>query len=126
MRRLLAIPTLLACLLLAAPAFAAEQVTYTCKCAPSGGTPCEVNKNITSDDQGRANTLCVEACAVLGRTMCANDKAVGNNAVVGCPGGKTVCLTNPLNTSNVSQIIGSIIKAAVGIVGALALLVFVY
>ena len=128
MRRLLAIPALLAVLLLAAPVSAADPVTYACHCGPPTGTgiPCEFNQNITSDDQGRANTMCVEACATVGKVLCKNEKAVGNAATPGCPDGRTVCLKNPLNTSNVPQIIGSIIKAAVGVVGAFALLTFVY
>ncbi|HTK60002.1 MAG TPA: pilin [Candidatus Baltobacteraceae bacterium] len=40
--------------------------------------------------------------------------------------GRTVVLTNPLGTANVPTLIGNILKAAIGIVGALALLIFVY
>ena len=39
---------------------------------------------------------------------------------------RTVTLKNPLNTASIPQLASNIIKAAVGIVGALALLIFVY
>ncbi len=39
---------------------------------------------------------------------------------------RTVQLVNPLGTASVPQLIANIIKAAVGVVGAFALLVFVY
>lgn len=41
-------------------------------------------------------------------------------------GDRTVRLTNPLNTASVPQLVSNIIKAFVGIVGAVALLIFVY
>lgn len=42
-----------------------------------------------------------------------------------CPAG-TVCLINPLSAKTVPELIANILKAAIGVVGALALLVFVY
>lgn len=42
-----------------------------------------------------------------------------------CPEGST-CLENPIGTTNVNQIFGNGIKVATGIMGSLALLVFVY
>lgn len=40
--------------------------------------------------------------------------------------GRTVCLKNPLSSASIPELVGNIIKAGMGIVGALALLVFVY
>lgn len=42
-----------------------------------------------------------------------------------CPAG-TICLINPLSAKTVPELISNILKAVIGIVGALALLVFVY
>lgn len=39
---------------------------------------------------------------------------------------RTVVLKNPLNTSSIPELVANILKAAVGIVGAVALLIFVY
>ncbi len=39
---------------------------------------------------------------------------------------KTVRLVNPLNVSTVPQLVANLLKAAMGIIGALALLVFIY
>lgn len=39
---------------------------------------------------------------------------------------RTVVLKNPLNTSNASELVANILKTAVGVVGSLALLTFVY
>lgn len=44
-----------------------------------------------------------------------------------CPAGSTNCLTNPLGSINTpQQLIGKIINAVLGVVGSLALLMFVY
>ena len=42
------------------------------------------------------------------------------------PPSRTVVLVNPLKTASVPELVGNIIKAGVGVVGAFALLVFVY
>ncbi|MHB8904076.1 MAG: hypothetical protein ACYC40_03165 [Patescibacteria group bacterium] len=45
----------------------------------------------------------------------------------GCPAGSADCLTNPLGTISTPQaLIGRIINTVLGIVGSLALLMFVY
>ncbi len=45
----------------------------------------------------------------------------------GCPAGSSDCLINPLGTISTPQaLIGKIINAVLGIVGSLALLMFVY
>jgi hypothetical protein len=45
----------------------------------------------------------------------------------GCPAGSTTCLNNPLGSINSPQaLIGKIITSVLGIVGSLALLMFVY
>ncbi len=44
-----------------------------------------------------------------------------------CPAGSTNCLTNPLGSINTPQaLIGKVINAVLGVVGSLALLIFVY
>ncbi len=48
--------------------------------------------------------------------------AVGSSA---CPAGK-VCLINPISARTVPELIANVVKTAVGIVGAVALLVFIY
>lgn len=42
-----------------------------------------------------------------------------------CPKG-TVCLVNPLKTASIPELVKNVISTAVGVVGALALLIFVY
>ena len=42
-----------------------------------------------------------------------------------CPKG-TVCLVNPLKTSSIPELVRNVVGTAIGILGALALLVFVY
>ena len=42
-----------------------------------------------------------------------------------CPKG-TVCLVNPLKTADVPSLVRNVVSTAVGVVGALALLIFVY
>ncbi len=42
-----------------------------------------------------------------------------------CPNGQT-CLKNPLGVENVQDLIGQVINAILGVVGSLALLMFVY
>lgn len=45
----------------------------------------------------------------------------------GCPAGSTNCLTNPLGSISTPQaLIGKVITAVLGVVGSLALLIFVY
>lgn len=44
----------------------------------------------------------------------------------GCPAGSTNCLSNPLSVSTPQALIGKIITSILGIVGSLALLMFVY
>lgn len=50
----------------------------------------------------------------------------GNQGVVGDTPDTTVSLTNPLNTASPQILIGNIIKAVLGIVGSLALVMFIY
>lgn len=46
---------------------------------------------------------------------------------ISCPAGSTNCLTNPLGNINTPQaLIGKVINAVLGVVGSLALLIFVY
>lgn len=42
-----------------------------------------------------------------------------------CPPG-SVCLTNPINVSTVPELVANILQAVLGVVGAFALLVFIY
>ncbi len=52
---------------------------------------------------------------------------VATSTIATTPDGtKIIELTNPLNFKTVPEIISSILRAAIGIVGALALLVFIY
>jgi len=45
----------------------------------------------------------------------------------GCPGGGTICLSNPLGNINSPQaLIGRAINSILGVVGSIALLMFVY
>jgi len=49
------------------------------------------------------------------------------DATAGCPTGSTNCLSNPLGNINSPQaLIGKIINSILGVVGSLALLIFVY
>jgi hypothetical protein len=52
--------------------------------------------------------------------------ALAQTAAPQATGDRAVKLTNPLNTASVPQLVSNIIKAFVGIVGAVALLIFVY
>lgn len=46
---------------------------------------------------------------------------------IACPAGSTNCLTNPLGSIKTPQaLIGKVITAVLGVVGSLALLIFVY
>lgn len=47
---------------------------------------------------------------------------------IACPAGSTTCLTNPLGAAMDSpqKLIGKVITAVLGVVGSLALLIFVY
>ena len=50
-------------------------------------------------------------------------------ATTSCPPGTpagTVCLVNPIGTTSVPEIAGRIINAALGLIGSITLLVFVY
>jgi hypothetical protein len=50
---------------------------------------------------------------------------VASNCPPGTPPGAT-CLTNPLNVTSVPALLGNIMSTAIGIIGALALLIFIY
>ncbi len=44
----------------------------------------------------------------------------------GCPPGSNNCLSNPLGADSVNELVGRVINSVMGIVGSLALLMFVY
>lgn len=87
-------------------------------------TPPQIN-----DPQDPKLKACRQGCPQTGATFCSlswvNKTPAGTGGAPTTPS-RTVTLVNPLNTSSIPQIIGSIIKAAVGVVGAFALLTFVY
>ncbi len=65
--------------------------------------------------------LCVAILSLSFFTMFAHAQ------VEGCPAGSTTCLTNPLgDVKTPQQLIGKVINAVLGLVGSLALLMFVF
>ncbi len=73
-----------------------------------------------------AAVLCVSAL-LLPLAAAADTPSAPPASSGSCPTGYT-CLTNPLGpgSTNVPVIVGNVIKAGMGIIGAIALLVFVY
>ena len=120
MRRFLATAVIALSMLAIAPP-AAQAATFECSCiTPPNGT-CAVAQSFNVETQAEASQLCTVACTSKGggTIMCkVENKSVG--------GDRTVRLVNPLGSSSIPQLVSNIIKAAVGIVGSLALLVFVY
>src|SRR3989344_9111862 len=108
---------------LADPAFGAEK--YHCQCAyscesfdkPDSGAPVQCPGGCTGPIDGDCASVVEKATSTPPAT-----KSGGS-----CPTGYT-CLTNPLsgNPTEVPQVLGKIIQAALGIIGSLALLMFVY
>ncbi len=97
---------------------------YHCDCAdgckdfdkPDDGAPVQCQQGCTGPVDGDCS---VETTA----TPTPATPASGGS----CPTGHT-CLTNPLsgNPTQVPEILGRVIKAAMGVIGSLALLMFVY
>ena len=119
-------------LFFAAPAARAE---FTCTCESTEAIGCARNSdlpqrtplaNATSLDN--ATDLCRTLCQVMVPGMCLKSywaTAPSSPDSTTCLEG-SVCLTNPLNARTVPELIANILKAVIGIVGALALLVFIY
>jgi len=100
----------------------AQAASFECSCATSVEPgSCNVTKTIDAADLATAQTQCVTECSGRSQFMCSIKEAGSGQG-----GDRTVRLVNPLNTSNVPQLVSNIIKAAVGTVGAFALLIFVY
>lgn len=91
------------------------------------GTVSAANVNCTCSDGTKTVQpdcgACATNCSVSGTTVTACD-ATGSS----CPSG-VVCLTNPLGASGIStpqQLIGKVINSVLGVVGSLALIMFIY
>lgn len=64
--------------------------------------------------------------AVLAEAEAGSGSTDNKSTQVDTCGDRTVCLKNPLNTANAPELVANILKTAVGVVGAVALLTFVY
>ncbi len=116
----------------AAPAARAE---FTCTCTSTEATGCARNAdlpqrtplaNATSLDN--ATDLCRTMCQAMVPGACLQSYAAtapSSPDSSACLAGN-ICLTNPLNAKTIPELISNLLKAAIGIVGALALLVFIY
>lgn len=82
---------------------------------------------------------CVSACANLSDTGCKQDEdcmiATGGTCTPGvggtntCPtdsSGQSVNLANPISAKSIPELIGNVINVALGVVGSLALIMFIY
>jgi hypothetical protein len=116
----------------AAPAARAE---FTCTCESTEETGCTRNSDLPQRTPLTSATS-LDNATVLCRTMCQaalpgtclkrySATAPSSPNSTTCLEG-SVCLTNPLSAKTVPELIANILKAAIGVVGALALLVFVY
>lgn len=104
---------------------AADKI-FNCYCAKSlGDTSCDFAQTISGADASKATPGCVKICEARGNEMC-NLKEQSTDKQTGPCAGRTVCLTNPLGTASVPELIANILKTVVGTVGAFALLIFVY
>ncbi len=128
------LPVVLAAILLfAAPAARAE---FACVCRSMETPGCPKNADLpkeiavpTATSQGEAMQKCPAICEAKvpgacngGYIVTGSSNSPGNTS---CPPGR-VCLSNPINVKTVPELIANILKGAMGIVGALALLVFIY
>ena len=66
-----------------------------------------------------------QACITAINQKNASANSNTNASSPGCPQG-SVCLSNPIGTTSITEIFGNAIKVVTGILGSLALLVFVY
>lgn len=131
MRRFL--PHILFLLLATALPAGAQGVEYQCNCEDDNQSPTQIPLMqlppvFCATSQAECKTYCTELATGGSPT-----KPECDSAVVETPGGtsdpetgRTVTLKNPLNTASIPELVGNIIKAAVGVVGAFALLIFVY
>lgn len=131
----------------ATPAFADD---YTCTCTSKGGAGCPSQSALlptkfTAKDDAEAQPKCSADCSSKLSAACLDSfsfaaASKSNLLITGknCPDGK-VCLQNPLDrcpdntdpaaachTLTVPGLVANILKTAIGIVGALALLMFIY
>ncbi len=90
-------------------------------------------KNLRTDnpvlDGGFAEFTCpdgISKCCIQDPTWAPNKPAAATASAVKAPAPTSYALSNPLGTTSIPVVIGRIIKMFLGIVGALALLVFVY
>ena len=82
------------------------------------GTDCVSNRCLNQPD----NIVCCKPKAVAGSSGSSDSAADGE----GCSG-NTCTLSNPLgDTTNIPTLLGKIINAALGIIGSLALVMFIY
>ncbi|MEK7545845.1 MAG: pilin [Patescibacteria group bacterium] len=126
---------------------ALASLTYYCYCGPASGE-CGADKTTAegqfqedsevtpgSLSETRLNDACARKCESFSKFFCSaslTPPTTANSTLPNvasgdgdCPQG-TVCLINPLDTASIPELVGNIIKAAVGVVGAFALLIFVY
>ncbi|EKE07482.1 MAG: hypothetical protein ACD_18C00070G0004 [uncultured bacterium] len=84
--------------------------------------------NISTADACAGELLTQQKCIEVQDTVKKNKEEIEGQAKTSSPGcakGST-CLENPIGTTNITQIFGNGIKVATGIMGSLALLVFIY
>jgi len=135
---LLWIPALFLCLPFAASA-AAE--AYNCYCVTNGA--CTFDSTISDSSVGAAGGQCETLCQKSGKDSCLATPAsidpdhtagaaidakggIDGKAVPQTAASGPVKLQNPLNAATVPQLVANILSTAVGMVGALALLIFIY
>jgi hypothetical protein len=101
-----------------ASAYAYISSSKTCEC--TSVAPSHHSTTSTQEDELSCANYCgADLTFTYTETALTNTSATG-----GAPA--PINLTNPIAATNVPQLIGSIIKEVLGIVGALALLMFVY
>ena len=103
----------------------AADKTFNCYCAKTLGETCNFAQTVQGADSSKATPPCISVCEARGNEMCKLQEANSDKTTGPCAG-RTVCLTNPLNTASVPELIANILKTVVGTVGAFALLIFVY
>jgi len=122
--RLARLAVILSCLAFLAPA-AASAETFNCFCQGADGQ-CKFVQPIEASSASASAAPCITVCEGKSQEYCRTVTPAADETKGGTCGGRTVCLTNPLNTASIPTLIGNILKAAIGIVGSLALLIFVY
>ncbi len=109
-----------------------DAAQFCCSCRNAFGCTAGIPAVLTAANQSAADTLCRAACSPTGDASCVAGVTAGAcTAAASGGGGALVGFGNPLcpNSSrpcDIPTITGNIIRAALGIVGTVALVMFIY